>query len=375
MTGHEQALETARSLAAAGVPVFVAYPHPDKPGDYLPRGRWQQTSPNPAYVDAWRPGLALCAVMGQGIDLVDIDPRNGGDTATLAGLTPEVLGAAISPSGGYHLFVRSMGVRSRDGVLPGIDVKAGDPDGDGRGFAFIAPTVRISKTTGEPATYKWVNIPDLAKLNGHTGADSKLAELVRQAHGSHKQATGAGFTQPTDPERKHAGPIPYGEHHARLVAYAGWLRSKAIPLRPEAETLMLHRLGDCEQPPGANRPRYTEDEALGELHDIYSRYQAGDPPPNRPANGRGPVSASENSQRAARCRRPRLSRHQNPHRRVAVLATHWPGSAANPATVRHSSPWISPAVSPPAPHGTVTPSPRAASCTLSPKAYLACRSG
>src|SRR6266516_356271 len=105
MTGHEQALETARSLAAAGIPVFVAYPHPDKPGDYLPRGRWQQTAANPAYVAAWRPGLALCAVMGQGIDLVDIDPRNGGDTTTLSGLTPEILGAAISPSGGYHLFV------------------------------------------------------------------------------------------------------------------------------------------------------------------------------------------------------------------------------------------------------------------------------
>ena len=31
-------LDVARSLAAAGIPVFVAYPDPDKPGDYKPRG-------------------------------------------------------------------------------------------------------------------------------------------------------------------------------------------------------------------------------------------------------------------------------------------------------------------------------------------------
>ena len=143
-----EALDIARSLATAGIPVFVAYPDPAKPGDYKPRGEWQKTSPNPAYVNAWKPGLALCAVMGQGLDLIDIDPRNGGDTQALNGIMPEVLAVAATPAGGEHLFVASMGVRSRDDVLPGIDVKAGDLDGQGRGFAFIAPTVRVSKTTG-----------------------------------------------------------------------------------------------------------------------------------------------------------------------------------------------------------------------------------
>jgi Bifunctional DNA primase/polymerase, N-terminal len=162
-------LNVARSLAAADIPVFVAYPDPDKPGDYKPRGEWQKTSPNPAYVDAWRPGLALCAVMGQGLDLIDIDPRNGGDPQALNRIMPEVLAVAATPSGGEHNFVRSMGVRSRDDVLPGIDVKAGDADGQGRGFAFIAPTVRISKTTGERAPYRWVNRPTSASSAPRTG--------------------------------------------------------------------------------------------------------------------------------------------------------------------------------------------------------------
>jgi hypothetical protein len=193
----DEDLNVARSLASAGIPVFVAYPDPDKPGDYKPRGEWQKTSPNPAYVNAWKPGLALCAVMGQGIDLVDIDPRNGGDVAALNGIMPEVLAVAATPSGGEHNFVASMGVRSRDDVLPGIDVKAGDTDGQGRGFAFIAPTIRISKTTGERAPYRWVKPPDLAKLTVEDRSGEKLAALIgKRRAGGTSESDGTGWTDP-----------------------------------------------------------------------------------------------------------------------------------------------------------------------------------
>jgi hypothetical protein len=272
-------LDIAQDLAAAGIPVFVAYPDPDKPGEYRPPKGWQNTTANPAYVGAWRPGRALCAVMGRGLDLVDIDPRNGGDPAALRGLLPEVLGVAASPSGGEHRFVPSMGVRSRDGVLPGIDVKAGDPEGQGRGFAFIAPTVRVSKTTGERAAYRWVKPPDLTRLNGG-GEDGRLATLVRRAHGSHKQPTDgtASFHQPAPSGwDKHTGPVKEGEHHRALISYAGWMREQGIPLRPFAEALMRLRLADLV--PGA-AAIYTEAEAFAELHDVYSRYEAGDPAPS-----------------------------------------------------------------------------------------------
>jgi hypothetical protein len=205
-----QALDVARALAAAGVPVLVAYPDPEgktqsgRATGYALRGGWQATTPNPDYVGAWRPGLALVAVMGCGIDLVDIDPRNGGDLAALGGILPEVIGEAESPSGGRHLFVASMGVRSRDDVLPGIDVKAGDPEGQGRGFAFIAPTVRPSKVTGERVAYRWIKPPDLTRLQD-TPCGGHLADLVRQVHG--RTRSGPGFQQPgghsegwTDPD-------------------------------------------------------------------------------------------------------------------------------------------------------------------------------
>jgi hypothetical protein len=192
-----EALDIARSLATAGIPVFVAYPDPAKPGDYKPRGEWQKTSPNPAYVNAWKPGLALCAVMGQGLDLIDIDPRNGGDTQALNGIMPEVLAVAATPAGGEHLFVASMGVRSRDDVLPGIDVKAGDLDGQGRGFAFIAPTVRVSKTTGERVAYRWVTPPDLGQLGTGDGSGEKLAALIgKRRAGGTSEGDGTGWTDP-----------------------------------------------------------------------------------------------------------------------------------------------------------------------------------
>jgi len=77
-----------------------------------------------------------------------------------------------------------MGVRSRDNVLRGIDIKAGDPTGDGRGFAFISPTRRRSKTTGELTPYLWVSTPDKLKDIGEDRSGDKLAELIRAVRGS-----------------------------------------------------------------------------------------------------------------------------------------------------------------------------------------------
>lgn len=161
---QSEALDVARALATAGVPVFVAPADPGhKIGFRLPRG-WETSAPDPAVVDAWRPGDALCVVMGHGLDLLDVDPHKGGDLTALNGSTPTSYGTAVTPSGGVHSFIASIRVRSRDNVLPGVDVKAGTPDGKGRGFAFVAPTVKPSKVTGQPEPYRWVMLPDTTRL-------------------------------------------------------------------------------------------------------------------------------------------------------------------------------------------------------------------
>lgn len=223
-----QALVVARALAAAGVPVFVAAPDPASSTGFRLPSNWQQTRPDPAAVDAWRPGMALAVVMGQGLDLLDVDPRSGGDLSSLNGSTPASYGAAVTPSGGVHSFIRSLGVRSRDNVLPGIDVKAGDATGKGRGFAFIAPTVRVSKVTGQPTAYRWASAPDLTRLAAvlrgevpdETGA--ALRALIDQARGA-----GSG-RKPVEPAGMVAEGIPMGSQDVELSRLVMKLRSEGF---------------------------------------------------------------------------------------------------------------------------------------------------
>lgn len=189
-TDQQQAdLDIARRLIDFGVPVFVAKADPSaKLGFRLPNA-WHRTTPVRANLLAWRPGDALCAVMGHSLDLIDIDPRNGSDSAQFPVPLPPIVASAETPSGGRHLFVLSHGVRSRDGILPGVDFKGGDK-GEGHGFAFIAPTVKPSKVTGELAGYRWASLSFDADYDKRRAFElgQPLAKWVRSLHGVAKAA-------------------------------------------------------------------------------------------------------------------------------------------------------------------------------------------
>lgn len=183
------ALEVARSMAAAGIPVFVARPNADSSTGFAQPRAWQTTPADPLIVDTWQPGDALCAVMGASVDLIDFDPRNGSvwpeDTAL-----PTVYGSATTPSGGVHAFIRSLGAGSKDGVFPGIDIKGGLADGSGRGFAFIAPTVKASKVTGDLVPYRWVTPLDVVHAQVST-SDNTGAALAAKITASRAGSPGA----------------------------------------------------------------------------------------------------------------------------------------------------------------------------------------
>jgi len=285
------ALDAARVLVAAGVPVFVA-PRATRPdgtwdeaggsggcGYWLPRG-WQQTVADPAVIDTWEPGMALCAVMGHRLDLADVDDRNGGAATAsglrAAGMWPTSYAEAATPSGGTHDFVATLGVRSRDAVRPGLDIKAGDRHGKGRGFAFIAPTVKLNKVTGELATYTWTRPPDPDELAEADGDDTgqPIAEMVRAAHGSSNGAASADSEAGADRVRDWmvATPIPVGSRYPWLRSYAGWMRRRHVG-KAEAKVMMRTRWEACEQP--ADYPMPWAD-ALALLGDIYTRYEVGD---------------------------------------------------------------------------------------------------
>jgi len=165
----EQALTVATDLIRLGCPVGVARPAITRStGEWATTGGhggsgfwfsddWENTPADLRTLDRWRYGDALFMVTGHTLDVIDIDPRNGGDDAyaelARLGIIPEVYARAATPSGGQHLFIAGTGARKtkRDG----IDLQAGDADGNGRGFVFIAPTVRRSKADGVIRPYVW----------------------------------------------------------------------------------------------------------------------------------------------------------------------------------------------------------------------------
>lgn len=176
---HEvtRALQVARLLAQAGVPVFVAPPAPGtKVGFALPPG-WEHTRADASTVDHWQPGWALCAVGGVAADFIDIDPRNGGSMGALANQWPITYGRAATPSGGDHYLIAPLHAGKGE-LVAGIDLQGGRPDGSGRGFVFIAPTVRQSKVDGNPRPYRWLTEPDTQALVHQGRSDSSGARLA-----------------------------------------------------------------------------------------------------------------------------------------------------------------------------------------------------
>src|SRR6185503_41206 len=168
-------------------------------GFELPRG-WQRTDVTASHraLNMWRPGMALCAVMGHTLDLIDYDPRSGSPPPEFA--WPYAYATAATPSGGYHQFVAALRVGSRDNILPGVDIKGGRPDGDGRGFAFIAPTVRVSKADGVARPYLWTRAPDPQEVSQLARGDTTgaaLAELVAGKLSAPRAVNGTAWNRPS----------------------------------------------------------------------------------------------------------------------------------------------------------------------------------
>lgn len=184
----QRALRIAGGLIDAGVPVFVAQRRED--GSFVhPRG-WENTKPDRALLDRYQDGDALCAVMGVVVDGLDADVQHGGDITAAnldtAGHLPRSYGRQRTPSGGTHDLIAPLHVGSRDGFAEGVDLKGGRPDGEGRGILYIAPTQKVSKTTGEVMSYEWEVEPDLTPLLNGEPDDSgaMLAEMVRTSLGA-----------------------------------------------------------------------------------------------------------------------------------------------------------------------------------------------
>lgn len=184
------ALRIAREMIDAGIPVFAAPPCPEAAtgngcghggcisGYHLP-AKWQLTVPATVWLDRWRPGWALGAVGGHLADFLDEDPRNGGSASVeelrTSGHMPRVFGVQATPSGGFHYVISPLHERESNAFMPGLDYQGGRPDGKGRAFVWIAPTVKRSKVEPyEKVPYVWLQPPDLGYLRDFGDDDSGM---------------------------------------------------------------------------------------------------------------------------------------------------------------------------------------------------------
>lgn len=197
-----EALRIAAEMIDAGIPIFAAPPcqgrdcsrkgHETGKFQYDLPAKWQLTVPSHTWLESWRPGWALGAVGGHLADFLDEDPRNGGtlsiEELKAAGHMPRVFGVQQTPSGGFHYVIAPLRERETNGFMPGLDYQGGLPDGKGRAFIWIAPTVKKSKVAPyEDVPYVWLQSPDLNYLqefesddSGQALRDRILAKRVRK---------------------------------------------------------------------------------------------------------------------------------------------------------------------------------------------------
>lgn len=211
-------LDVPRDFITHGTPVFVAAPHPadsknaGKSEFRLPSA-WPTIQPDQRRLAPWRPGWAVSAVTGVQFDVIDVDPRNGGDISLemlrVAGLLPPIYGEIRTPSGGTHLYIARTGFR-KGSPAQGIDLQAGDKDGRGRGFVYITPTIRTSKLDGQQRVYEVVRAIDWDALRegvNHPDAEPWLQFLVsRLGHPAVSQQVAPAFT-----------PRPYSNREKRYI--------------------------------------------------------------------------------------------------------------------------------------------------------------
>ena len=103
----------AQQLIDAGIPVVVCRPNLRwRPGEshelWMPSG-WHMLSASDCSLHGFRPGVdTLAMVGGHGIDVVDVDTKDGGSVHNLPPFRS--FGLVRTPSGGWHYLVRSTGL-------------------------------------------------------------------------------------------------------------------------------------------------------------------------------------------------------------------------------------------------------------------------
>jgi Bifunctional DNA primase/polymerase, N-terminal len=221
-------ITAALELAAAGYRVF-----PVRPGDKRPplvKGGFYAATTNPAQIHYWWrkwPDANIAARTGDGLAVVDVDPRNGGTLEAVDALgLPRDTRSVRTPAGGWQFhYTVGAAVVSRNGALAaGVDVKAE------RGYVLLPPSRRSD------GDYTWLGglgTPPIC-------ADAAVLNQVNVAQ------LGASGRPITARERKRPENVREGERHEQLVLWTAWFFRQYDP--DDAESLAWQYNGRLAAP-------------------------------------------------------------------------------------------------------------------------------
>jgi hypothetical protein len=195
--------EAALNYAEAGLAVLPLRPNRKEPLGRLVRHGVKNASADPVIVSRWwnsEPNANIGIRTGNGLAVIDVDPRNGGklDPSWPTTLTAE------TASGGWHLYYSVDGDlrTSHSGIAPGVDVKS-----EG-GYVVAPPSTRGS------GSWKWDSVAPLVSIRASVLQPVRSARVERSQGRSDYQRF-----EPLDV-------IPEGQRHSELTRWAGWLRAQ-----------------------------------------------------------------------------------------------------------------------------------------------------
>jgi len=220
--------EAAIAYAAAGMRVLPLRPNRKEPYGSLVRHGVKDASSDADRVEWWwklKPDANIGVRTGEGIAVVDVDPRNGG---RLDSAWPDTL-TARTASGGWHLYYRPEGqVRSSNsGIAPGVDVKA-----EG-GYVVAPPSSR------DDSGWTWETVRPM------TIVSASILEIQG------RRSSGASQPSRNEVERSRFVPleeIPEGRRHDELTRWAGWLRGQGYSGVEIEEVLTAVNASACASP-------------------------------------------------------------------------------------------------------------------------------
>ncbi|MEK7750333.1 MAG: bifunctional DNA primase/polymerase [Acidobacteriota bacterium] len=223
--------------------------------------------------------IALAIGGGSKVDVVDVDPRHGGDETLWElerthGEIPATV-TSLTGGGGCHLFFRHVNGLTNREVAPGVDLKTTG------GYVVLPPSMHAS---GRRYAWEGAGRPNETAI---APWPAWLLELARGRENGQKQAAPV------------ADKIPSGQRNATLASLAGSMRRRGMGSEEILAALLKVNERRCEPPLPAAEVR--------QIAESVSRYTP-------------KVSAEPPAKPEAPRPRPKLQRPQQPQPRIVTLS-------------------------------------------------------